>query len=148
MIHEYASGEQLLSSHRSDVDVVLLDVEMGGQDGFETARAIRDRDESLVFSTAAGAVRLPLPNITYLECSRHKIIVHALEGMYEFTGTLKSFLPKLTPRGFVPANSCYLVNMRYVTAVGKDTCTLRDSTRLAVSRRRRPALLQSFADYA
>ncbi|KAA8824420.1 response regulator transcription factor [Bifidobacterium reuteri] len=200
VIHEYQSGEALLADYRSDVDMVLLDVEMGGRDGVETARAIRDRDhdvtlvfvtnmaqyaihgyevnalsyllkplnyyafaremgrcvaarrardtvETLTFSTAAGAVRVPLSNITYLECIRHKIIVHTLDGNYEFTGTLKSFVPVLEPRGFSVANSCYLVNLRYVMSVNRNSCVLRDDTQLAVSRRRRPMLMQSMASY-
>lgn len=198
-VREYESGEALLHDWRGDADVVMLDVEMGDLDGFETACAIRERDidvtllfvtnmaqyairgyevnalsyllkpvnyfafareidrcltakrardvvETMVFSTAHGVARVPLSHITYLECRKHRIIVHALDAQYEFTGTLKSFLPQLEGRGFVAANSCYLVNLRYVVAVGQTVCQLRDDTRLAVSRRRRKQLLEALAD--
>ena len=199
-IREYESGEALLAAYRSDVDVVMLDVEMGDLDGFDTARTIRERDPdvsllfvtnmaqyairgyevdalsyllkpvnyhaftremdrcvarrvvrdaetTLTFTTAGGVARVPVRDVTYLECVRHKIIVHTVDGAYEFTGTLKSFIPQLEPLGFAVANSCYLVNLRYVTAVDRTTCRMRDDTQLAVSRRRRPSLLQAVADY-
>ncbi|OZG59555.1 DNA-binding response regulator [Bifidobacterium lemurum] len=197
-VHEYESGEAMLRNWRGDADVVMLDVEMGDLDGFETARAIRERDidvtllfvtnmaqfairgyevnalsyllkpvsyfafareidrcltakrvrgsnETMTFSTARGVARVPLSHITYLECSKHKIIVHAVDARYEFTGTLKSFLPQLEGKGFVTVNSCYLVNLRYVVAVDQTICQLRDDTRLAVSRRRRKQLLEALA---
>ena len=199
-ISEYASGEALLATYQSNVDIVFLDVEMGDVNGLETARAIRDRDgnvsllfvtniaqyavygyevgalgyllkpvnrfaffreldrciahkrsldtaDSLVFSTMNGMVRVPLDTVTYLECVRHKIIVHTLKGVYEFTGTLKSFLPQLEPCHFVMANSCYLVNLRHVMGVDQYACLMRDGANLAVSRRRRSGLLQALGDY-
>lgn len=201
VVEEFASGDDLLAHYHGSYDLLLLDVEMAGTDGLDTARAIRQRDSevmivfitnmaqyaihgyevnamsylvkpvgdvaltrdldrcvarkrmmrdesSLVFSTADGVAKVPLSHITYLESRSHKIIVHAVDGAYEFTGTLKSFLPQLEDKWFVQANSCYLVNLKYVVAVDANVCRLRDETRLAVSRRRRKRLLKSLADYA
>ncbi|MBW3090095.1 LytR/AlgR family response regulator transcription factor [Bifidobacterium miconisargentati] len=52
-IDMYSDGESLLREYRSDCDLILLDVEMGSVDGFETARMIRNIDNgvSIVFVT-------------------------------------------------------------------------------------------------
>lgn len=200
VIREYASGEALLAEYRSDVDLILLDVEMGATDGLETARAIRNLDldvlllfitnmaqfairgyevgamsyllkpvnqlafdreigrcvtarrerartDALTCATKSGVMRIPLSNILYLECMKHKIIIHGFDVECEFTGTLKSYSEQLEPYGFRSVNSCYLVNLRYVLGMERNDCLLRDGTRLAVSRRRRGILLQSLAEY-
>ena len=55
-VHEFSSGEELLKSYRPDYDLVMLDVEMGARDGFETAKALRNIDPAvdLLFVTNMG----------------------------------------------------------------------------------------------
>lgn len=40
----FTSGEELLKAHTSDTELVFLDIQMGGQDGIETARQLRRID--------------------------------------------------------------------------------------------------------
>lgn len=47
-ISEFNSGDALLAEYRSDYDLLLLDVEMNGTDGMETARQIRQRDSRVM----------------------------------------------------------------------------------------------------
>lgn len=47
---EFSSGEGLLrwmENHAGELDLVFLDIEMGGLDGMETARRLREADEGL-----------------------------------------------------------------------------------------------------
>lgn len=41
-------GAQLIDTYRSDVDILLLDIDMPGLDGFSAARVIRDIDKQVV----------------------------------------------------------------------------------------------------
>ncbi len=52
-IVEYISGEELLS-RQEEPDILLLDIQMGGMDGMETARKFRseNKDAVLIFVTA------------------------------------------------------------------------------------------------
>ncbi len=40
----FSSGEELLKAHTSDTELIFLDIQMGGQDGIETARQLRRID--------------------------------------------------------------------------------------------------------
>ena len=44
---EYADGESFLAGYENNYDIVLMDIEMQGIDGMETARRLRERDEKV-----------------------------------------------------------------------------------------------------
>ncbi len=55
-------------------------------------------------------------DITYIESSRHEILVHTIENAcYKFRGTLKKLEQELDKKGFVRAHKSYIINMRMVT---------------------------------
>ncbi|WP_345477523.1 LytTR family DNA-binding domain-containing protein [Nesterenkonia rhizosphaerae] len=45
---EFSSGEQLLQDYRPTHDLIFLDVQMSGLDGFETAQRIRNLDAEVI----------------------------------------------------------------------------------------------------
>ena len=47
-VRSFASGDELLRQYDTSCDILLLDVEMPGIDGMETARALRQRDRDVV----------------------------------------------------------------------------------------------------
>ncbi|MCI9121411.1 MAG: response regulator transcription factor [Oscillibacter sp.] len=54
---EFSSGEGLLrwlENHAGELDLVFLDIEMGELDGMETARRLREADESLLLVFVTG----------------------------------------------------------------------------------------------
>ncbi|NMM94834.1 LytR/AlgR family response regulator transcription factor [Bifidobacterium oedipodis] len=59
-ICEYSSGEELLRGYRCEFDLVLMDVMMGGADGFDIAHGLRqyDRQTSLVFVTSISQMAI------------------------------------------------------------------------------------------
>ena len=56
-LYEFSSGEGLLSwyeKHRGELDLVFLDIEMGGMNGMEAAKLLRAADESLQLVFVTG----------------------------------------------------------------------------------------------
>lgn len=57
VIYEFSSGEGLcawLPKHAGELDLLFLDVEMGGMNGMETARRIRQSDNGLLIVFVTG----------------------------------------------------------------------------------------------
>ncbi|GKZ04739.1 DNA-binding response regulator [Paraclostridium bifermentans] len=84
-ISEFNSGEDLLANYPNDLDILLLDVQMLGINGIETAKKIRlfDTKVTIVFTTAISdfmqegyevrAFRYLLKPINYIDFSKHLI---------------------------------------------------------------------------
>lgn len=53
-IHEYSSGEEILSNYPKNIDILILDIQMQGIDGMNTARKIREYDNNvkIIFMTS------------------------------------------------------------------------------------------------
>lgn len=64
-------------------------------------------------------------DIKYVEVINHKLIFHTVNGNYGSTGKLKHIEAELAPAGFARCNNCYLVNLRYVTAMKGFTVTVK-----------------------
>lgn len=110
-------------------------------------RARRVDTDSIVLAASGGSLaRVPLTDIVYIESIRHRIVVHTIDRVYAFTGTLKAFETDLSGKGFFRSNNCYLVNLRHVTAVNQSSCVLLGDVELAVSRPRRRAFLDALTD--
>lgn len=57
LLYEFSSGETLLTwmeKHRSEVDLLFLDIEMGRLNGMETARRLREHHEALQIVFVTG----------------------------------------------------------------------------------------------
>ena len=68
------------------------------------------------------------------------------DGATRVTGSLKSLEKRLEGRDFSRANSCYLVNLKYVTGVDDGMVTVGGYT-LPMSRARRKSFMRDLADY-
>lgn len=84
-ILEFEKGEELLENYPGKLDILLLDIQMGGLNGIETAKKIRQFDTNviIIFTTAVfdfiqqgyevRAFRYLLKPISYDEFSKHLI---------------------------------------------------------------------------
>lgn len=48
IIREFGDGAELLENYQTDLDLILLDIQMGGVDGMRTAAAVRRVDTSVI----------------------------------------------------------------------------------------------------
>lgn len=91
-------------------------------------------------------VRMPASDIAYVQKDKNYLIYHTKEGEYRERGTLSDSEKKLPDRSFVKVNSGCLVNLLYVTGIGKDTVHVMDAD-LPVSRQQKKVFQEMLIDY-
>lgn len=135
-----------------EVDAMDFMVKPVPYDNFKlkVARAVKrleyKRDDKLVVYGRNGATVVMIPKIRYVEVINHTLTFYTADGTVSATGTLKNVEEKLAGRGFTRANSCYLVNLNYVTGFSDGIAELGDD-RLPVSRSHRKQFMKDVADH-
>lgn len=89
-----------------------------------------------------GMIKLPARDITYVECIKHKLVVHTVsDEEYSYFQSLKEF-EKNVGNNFIRCNNGYLVNLRHVKAI-KNEMVVVGNTELIISRPKRKAFLEA-----
>ena len=108
--------------------------------------ARQNANRSVLLEHREGIVRLPENEILYMELQRHKLIYHTVRRDYIVSGSMRQAIGNHSGGLFAQCNSCYLVNLRYVDRVEKDTVIL-GKQKLQMSREGRKTLLRAMMDY-
>lgn len=108
-----------------------------------------DRTKRTVFpvDTAGGMELLPLEDILYAEVYQHETSF-VLPGK-RVTGTLQlsQAEARLASHGFFRCHRSYLVNMARIGRIEPDALTMPDGAVIPISKHRRRAFLDAFANY-
>ena len=100
----------------------------------------------LLVSVDDAMMTISSADIKYLEIMSHNIIYHTVHGDYRSYGTLKKIEKQLEGANFMRCNSCYLVNLRYVTSVKGFSVYIGEDC-LQISHPRKQAFLRALNDY-
>lgn len=104
------------------------------------------RDVFIWISNKEGKMRLNVSGIIYVEVFQHMLIYHTTDGDFKASGSLSSAMEELKNRSFSLCNRCYLVNLRYVSAVKGLTATVNGQP-LQISNRSRSSFMKDLNDY-
>lgn len=131
------------------IDYVVKPVAYGTfSDKLEKAVRANEKfiDYDFTVSKKDGKVRLQTSKIYYIEVMNHKLVYHTVDGNIENSGSLGAVEKELTKHHFSRCNTCYLVNLRFVTALNENTVWVGGDA-LAVSRSRRKNFFCDVAAY-
>ena len=104
------------------------------------------RDKEIWISERGNLRRLFISQIKYVEVVHHTVIWHTTEGNYKTYGQMKSATDLLGESPFSLCNRCYLVNLRFVTAIEEMSVVVGGET-LQISRNKRKDFLQDLNDF-
>lgn len=90
--------------------------------------------------------RLDLDDIHYVETMGHMLIFHHNKGKDEKRMPLKEFEKLAEDSNFVRINKCYIVNLSYLTEIGKDFAMV-GGDELQVSRSHRKEVMDAMAKF-
>jgi DNA-binding LytR/AlgR family response regulator len=81
------------------------------------SRLENNKESEILIRTQDGVIFIDTASLKYIEVSNHRLIYHTKSGDYEGYGTLKKVEEQLFDKHFVRCNSCYLVNLKFVSKV-------------------------------
>ena len=107
----------------------------------------REKRAILPVDTAGGVELLPIEDILYAEVYQHETSFALPDRKVTGTLQLSQAEARLTPHGFFRCHRSYLVNMARIGRIDSDTLTMPNGVAIPVSRHRRKAFLDAFANY-
>ena len=110
------------------------------------AKVASRKQESLMLPTEEGFRRVQTEDITFMEVVSHRLLVHTTTETYSSRETLNRMEELLKNRNFVRCNKGYLVNLRQVSLVKKDSVVV-GGQELLISRRRKEEFLKALMDF-
>lgn len=109
-------------------------------------RAKRRAGDRILLALPGRSVLLDVREIYYVDVQNRMLCYHTEQGDFTLRGTMKVAEEQLVPHRFARCNYWYLVNLRHVTEVRKDTAIVA-GTELEISRRNRSAFLTALTNY-
>ena len=110
------------------------------------ARTTKRTDDYVQIKTDGGFHRVRITAIKYLEIDGHYVIYHTTDGNFTEYGTLKDAERKVNRSHFVRCNRSFLVNLRHVKSVNKDSVYV-DGDELIISRPQRKSFLAALSEF-
>lgn len=108
---------------------------------------IRQRaGKNLWISNKDGKTCLRSVRIKYIEVMKHTLVFHTLDGEFTQSGVLSNVQSELVGEPFSLCNRCYLVNLRYVTAVRAFDVYLGEE-KLQISHSKRVTFVRDLNNY-
>lgn len=106
----------------------------------------REPEISLILREKEGGKRVSAGAITYVEVCVHDLLFHTGDGAVKQWGTLSKYEALLKSAHFARCHTSYLVNLKFVRSIKKDSVDVA-GTLLPISRPRRKEFLAAFAQY-
>lgn len=109
-------------------------------------RTKQKAQQEILLTLPDGVKKLNVQQIHYVEVQNRMLSYHTAEGVYVMRGTMQSVEQMLAPYAFAKCNHWYIVNLKHVSEVRKNTAIVAGNE-LEVSRRNRTAFLKALTEY-
>lgn len=109
-------------------------------------RLDKKTDVELTVALDDTIVRVKASDLKYVEVQGHSLVFHTIVGDYKAYGSLKKVEEKLSESNFERCNACYLVNLKYVTAIKGYEVYVGDAV-LPISHSKRKNFVRTVNDY-
>ena len=104
----------------------------------KAVRAVESaRDSNVSFTMKDGVVKFSTDDIKYVEVSGHMITFHTFDRDLETRGSMKEIEKAFDGKNFARCNSCYLVNLKYVSQIEKNIVSIAGGDELVISKNKR-----------
>lgn len=104
------------------------------------------RNNFVAFVQKDGVKKIYIDDLLYVEVFKHRLFYHTASETFEVRGSMKEAEEQLGPRDFAKCNSCWLVNLKYVTEIRQNFVWLGEE-KLQISRNKRKEFLAAVVRY-
>ena len=101
---------------------------------------------SFVIKNKNGVYKIDIRDLKYIEVLDHKLIFYTTKGEYETFDTLNKYVDMLKSEAFELCNRCYLVNLKYVKKVTKESVFIGEEE-IQMSRRKYKDFMKALNEY-
>lgn len=98
--------------------------------------ALSKANDFITIHHASGLTRIYLKDIYYLESMLRTISIHTFDKTYSMVGKISKFEEDLKEFGFVRSHKSFLVNLRHIENIYKNTITLDNGDEVLLSKHR------------
>lgn len=109
-------------------------------------RTKQKEQQQILLTLPDGVKKFGVNQIYYVEVQNRMLHYHTDAGEYVVRGTMQSVEQMLLPYPFIKCNHWYIVNLKHVSEVRKNTAVV-GGQELEVSRRNRTAFLKALTEY-
>lgn len=106
----------------------------------------QSRSKDIWISERNNKRRLRVSDIKYVEVAHHCVVYHTVDGDFATYDQLYNVCETLKDAPFELCNRCFLVNLKYVTAIEEFSVTVAGE-KLQISRNKKKSFLQSLNEY-
>ena len=104
-------------------------------------------EKSIVINSNGSNMKIPLSAVTYFEVNKHNFYLHTIADTYPFkANSMKDLESQYEIYHFFRCNNCYLVNLRHVNTICKDTAIV-GTDKLTISRPRKKDFISALSTY-
>lgn len=107
----------------------------------------KKRDLFYTFPSKNGTTVIPMEDIYYFESELRSICVVSKQGRHTFTGRISSVEEQTVGHGFVRIHKSFIVNMKHIHNIYKDSITLDTGDTIPLSHHRHKEVNQKFLEY-
>lgn len=97
----------------------------------------------ITFDMSGESTKLKISDIYYIESDKNYLNIYTANNCFRFRESLKSQEELLSNLGFVRVHSAFLINIKYVFNISKNTVTLDNGKIIPVSRQRMKTVKES-----
>ena len=94
-----------------------------------------------------GIRRVAIDDIYYVEVCQNYLKYYTATGVYEERNTMKTVEERLEPAGFCRCNNYCLLNLKYISALNKNSVTV-NGVEMEISRSRKKGFLNAVTEHA
>ena len=109
------------------------------------SRLSASANDNLLLRVDGEFVSIRLGTLQYVETDGHYLVYHTPDGDYREYASLKSAAKRLGGN-FVRCNSCYLVNLRFVTGVSRNKVLIAGAE-LPISRPKKKSFMEALTAF-